>query len=69
MKAQRTLRAQKWQNCHKVPSEPRLNYSHKTKAQLIVELRSLSDRVADLEGRGCGQAERNILHTIAEGTS
>ena len=69
MKAQRTLQAQQWRSCHKVPSEPRLHYSHKTKAQLIVELRSLSARVADLEGQGRGQAERNILQTIAEGTS
>ena len=69
MKAQRTLPAQKWRSCHKGSSESRLNDSQKTKAQLIAELRSLSGRVADLEGQGRGQSERDILQTIAEGTS
>ena len=52
-----------------MPIEPQLNDSHKTKAQLIEELRSLSERVTDLEAHGRGQAERDILQTIAEGTS
>ena len=69
MQAQCTLQTQNGPNWHELPSEPRLNYSHKTKAQLIEELRSLSDRVVDLEGQGCGQGEGNILQTIAEGTS
>ena len=35
----------------------------------IKELRSLSDRVDDLEGQDRGQAARDTLQTIAEGTS
>ena len=69
MNAQLTLQAPKRRSCLEVPFERRSDYSHKTKAQLIEELRSLSDRVADLEGRGGDRAERNILQTIAEGTS
>ena len=69
MNAHRTLQAQKGRSWREVPSERRSNYSHRTKAQLIEELGSLSDRVADLESQGCGQAEGNILQAIAEGTS
>ena len=64
MNAHRTLQAQKGRSWREVPSERRSNYSHSTKAQLIEELGSLSDRVADLESQGCGQAEGNILQAI-----
>ena len=69
MNALCTLQAQTGRGWHEVPSKPRLNHAQKTKAQLLEELRSLSDRVADLEGRGRTPAEAGILQTIAEGTS
>ena len=50
-----------------MPPQLGSSHSHRTKAQLVRELRLLSDRVTELEAQG--QAEKHVLQTIAAGTS